>query len=99
MQPFNLENHLQAKDKYTGTVTAYGKTKIMQLQLSAGQVIPAHQTDADVLIIVQKGRVVFEFQGEQVQLAPDKLLHISPGETHSVHALDDVEALLIRTEK
>lgn len=99
MQVFEMNNHLQSKDKYVGALTEYGKTKVIQLQLAAGSEIKEHRTNADALIIVQKGRVVFGFGEQQVELTPDKLLHILPDEPHSLRAIEDVEALLIRSER
>ena len=99
MQVLEVKHHLQSKDKYIGALTEYGKTKVIQLQLAAGNEIKEHRTNADALIIVQKGRVVFAFGEQQVELTPDKLLHILPDEPHSLRALEDAEALLIRTER
>jgi quercetin dioxygenase-like cupin family protein len=100
MQIHELTNHLgDSRDKFTGPVTAYGGTKVVQIQLRAGSEIPEHRTNADALIVVRKGRVVFGFGDDQVELTPDRLLHIFPDEPHNLRAVEDTELLLIRTER
>jgi quercetin dioxygenase-like cupin family protein len=99
MQVHELKNHLQSKDRYTGVLTEFAKTKVIQLQLAAGSEIREHRTSADALIVVQKGRVVFAFGDQEVELGPDRLLHIPPDEPHSLRALEELEALLIRIER
>ncbi|KZE48859.1 hypothetical protein AV540_16505 [Brevibacillus parabrevis] len=49
-------------------------------QLRAGSFIPEHDTDADVLLLVQKGKAVFDFSGEQIELDPQALLYMLPAE-------------------
>lgn len=99
MLVLELTNHLHSRDKYVGALLEYGKSKVIQIQLTAGSEIKEHRTNADALILVQKGRLLFGFGEQQVELAPDKLLHIDPDEPHSLRALEDTEALLIRTER
>ncbi|OPA76264.1 hypothetical protein BVG16_18895 [Paenibacillus selenitireducens] len=99
MKLFNLESHLHEKDKYMAPLTAFEKTKVVQIQLTAGNGIPDHMANADLLIVVQKGIVVFEVAGERVELTPSQMLYMEPKEQHSLQAVDDVELLLIRVER
>lgn len=99
MQVYDAKSYLQSKEKHTGVLAEFAKTKVIQLQLKAGSAIAEHRTNADALIIVQKGRVIFGFGEQEVELAPDKLLHIDPDEPHSLRAVEDTEILLIRTER
>ena len=98
MQVFELNSYLSEKDKYVGALTEYGNTKVIQIQLAAGNEIKEHRTNADALIVVRKGRVVFSFGEERAELTNGQLLHILPNEPHSLQAVEDVELLLIRTE-
>ncbi|GED27380.1 hypothetical protein BAG01nite_34820 [Brevibacillus agri] len=100
MQTYDLNNHLESAPKHIGALMGFERTKVLQLQLRAGAFVPEHDTDADVLIIVQKGTAVFDFSGKQVELTPQTLLHMLPLEKHSVRALDeDVEMVVIRIER
>jgi quercetin dioxygenase-like cupin family protein len=103
MNIFQLPSHLhgqdsQGKNKHIGKVTEFRNVRVLQLQLLAGTVVPEHNTDADVIISIQKGSAVFDFQGEKVTLTPGQLLHINALELHSVEALEDMEALVVRIQ-
>ncbi|WP_190931939.1 AraC family ligand binding domain-containing protein [Paenibacillus oceani] len=100
METIKLESHLGSVPKHIGKLAEFGKAVVMQLQLRAGETIPEHRTEADVLIVVQSGQAVFVFQDRQVTLDPRTLLHILPGEAHSVHAADgDAELLVIKVAR
>ncbi|GEB30695.1 MULTISPECIES: AraC family ligand binding domain-containing protein [Brevibacillus] len=100
MQTFDLKNYLESAPKHIGALMGFERTKVLQLQLRAGSFIPEHDTDADVLILVQKGKAVFDFSGKQIELDPQSLLYMLPAEKHSVRALDeDVEMVVIRIER
>lgn len=99
MKVFQLESYLLDKEKYMAPLTVFEKTKVVQIQLQEGQAIPSHATNADVLIVVQKGKVSFEVAGETVELTPGELLYMEPKEQHGLIALQDVELLLIRIER
>jgi len=96
MQVYELKHHLGDKDRYTGVLAEFARTKVIQLRLAAGAEIREHRTSDDVLIVVLKGRVVFRFGEKKAELGPYRLLHIPPDEPHSLRAIEDLEALLIR---
>jgi len=99
MRLFSFESHLQEKVKHIAPIVAFEKTKVIRIQLAAGNGIPDHCADADVLIIVQKGRVVFELANERVELTPGHMMYMVPKEQHSLQAVEDTELLLIRIER
>ncbi len=99
MEVFNLESHLHDQEKFMNPLIHFEKTKVVQIQLKKGNGIPEHSANADVLIIVQKGKVAFDVAGERVELTPSTMLYMEPKEQHSLQALEDVELLLIRVER
>ncbi|URN94731.1 MAG: cupin domain-containing protein [Candidatus Pristimantibacillus lignocellulolyticus] len=99
MKIINLESRLQHQEKFINPLTNFEKTKMVQIQLKKGIGIPEHHVDADVLIIVKKGKVEFEVAGERVELSPSSILYMEPKEQHSLLALEDVELLLLRIER
>ncbi|MEK3722817.1 hypothetical protein [Paenibacillus sp. FSL H8-0034] len=103
MKVFELKSHLQAtenegKSKHIGKVTEFRNVRVLQLQLLAGTVVPEHNTDADVIISIQKGSAIIDFQGTKISLNSGQLLHIDALELHSVEALEDMEALVVRIQ-
>lgn len=99
MKIINLDSRLKDQEKFIKPLTNFEKTKMVQIQLQKGTGIPEHNANADVLIIVQKGKVAFDVAGERVELTPSSILYMEPKEQHSLLALEDVELLLLRIER
>jgi quercetin dioxygenase-like cupin family protein len=58
----------------------------VNIQLQKDEIILEHHADADVIIIVKKGKVTFKVEGETVQLTAENMLHMKPMEKHSLKA-------------
>ncbi len=83
--------------RHAGTVLSFDRTRVMQLQLKAGASMPSHAAKEHVLVITQKGRVEFVFDGDKrVTLTPGELLYMLPGENHALNATEDWEGMLVR---
>lgn len=96
MELFEMPNQLANKKKHVQKVVKFENTNIVNMQLAAGEEIPAHDADADVLIVVISGRVEFTAEGESVEVSPDRLLRMTPKEKHSLKALEDSSFLVIQ---
>lgn len=85
-----------AEAKTATTIGRYGGTRMMQLQLKAGTSMPAHSAPERVLVVVLSGRGSFGLGADRVALHERQVLHLAPGEEHSVQAETDLELLLVR---
>lgn len=85
---------LAEKQKHIQKVTSFEKTTIVNIQLEKDEVILEHDADADVIIIVKKGKVTFKVEGKKVQLTTENMLHMKPKEKHSLKA-DDASDLIV----
>lgn len=99
MELFEVPYQLDNKKKHVQKVTKFEKTNIVNMQLAAGEEIPAHDADADVLIIVNSGRVEFTVEGTAVEVSPDVMMRMTPKEKHSLRAIEDSNFLVIQIKQ
>ncbi|QHJ70262.1 cupin domain-containing protein [Planococcus halotolerans] len=96
MELFELPYQLDNKKKHVQKVAKLEKINIVNMQLAAGEKIPAHDADADVLIIVNSGRVEFTVEGTIAEVSPGVMMRMTPKEKHSLRALEDSNFLVIQ---
>ncbi len=73
------------------------KTKgfeITRLVVPAGIDIPPHKAPAELTVQCLEGRVAFTHKGSTKEIKEGELLHLCPGEMHSVKGLEDASLLL-----
>lgn len=83
MKVISTENQLIEKPKHVGKLLSLGHADIMNIQLKAGEGIPAHDSKREVMIVVRKGVVMFTGDGKEYRLHDNDCLHIEPLEKHS----------------
>jgi quercetin dioxygenase-like cupin family protein len=62
---------------------------VARLEMGSGCVVPQHSHHNEQISMVEKGRVKFTVNGEEVILNAGDVLHILPNLTHSAEALED----------
>jgi quercetin dioxygenase-like cupin family protein len=73
------------------------KTKgfeLTRLVIAAGKEILPHKVPTEVTVQCLEGRVAFTHKGSTKELKEGELLHLCPGEEHSVKGLEDASLLL-----
>ena len=63
--------------------------KVMRLALSAGQHVPEHKAPKEITVQCVVGHVDFSTGGETHGLSEGRMLHLGPGEFHSVTAVQN----------
>ncbi|TWT06661.1 hypothetical protein FQV26_02300 [Planococcus sp. CPCC 101016] len=96
MELIETPNALKEKSKHVQKALSFSKTKVVNIQLQAGEEIAEHDSPADVIIIVRSGKVLFSVEGETVEAAPDNILHMSPKEKHSLTAIEPSDLLVLQ---
>lgn len=69
---------------------------VTHLVLRKGQEIPTHQVSFSAIVVPIKGRVTFTGPTESVELAPGKIVQLTPGESHSLTGLEDAELMVVK---
>ncbi|MGB6777277.1 AraC family ligand binding domain-containing protein [Planococcus citreus] len=98
METKKTPNVLGEKAKKSAAVLQTANAKVMNIQLRKGEAIPEHHADAEVVIVVRKGRVQFTSEGETVEATPENVLHLAPMEKHQLLAAEDSDLLVFQIE-
>lgn len=98
MELFEMPYHLDNKKKHVQKLTKFEKTSIVNMQLAAGEEIPAHDSAADVLIVVISGKVELNVEGEVAEVSPGVMMRMTPKEQHSLKAIEDSSFLVIQIQ-
>lgn len=99
MELYGMADQLDSKKKHVQKLLSFEKTNIVNIQLAAGEGIPAHDVDADVLIVVISGKVEFTVEEEVVEVSPDVMMRMTPKEKHSLMAIKDSNFLVIQIKQ
>ncbi|MEZ0481734.1 AraC family ligand binding domain-containing protein [Planococcus sp. SSTMD024] len=96
METKETPNVLEEKAKKSAAVLQTTNAKVINIQLRKGEAIPEHNVDAEVVIVVRKGRVQFTSQGETAEATPKNVLHLAPMEHHRLLAEEDSDLLVFQ---
>lgn len=96
METKETPNVLGEKAKKSAAVLKMANAKVMNIQLREGEAIPEHNADAEVVIVVRKGRVHFTSEGSTVEATPENVLHLAPMENHQLLAAEDSDLLIFQ---
>jgi quercetin dioxygenase-like cupin family protein len=99
MELINTPYYLNEEHKHTSKVLNFEKVNIVNMQLQLGETVAEHDVDADVLIIVKTGKVAFMVAGEEVEVSPQNVLHMNPGERHSLRAMEVSDFLVLQIKR
>ena len=99
MDLINTPYYLNEEHKHISKVLNFEKVNVVNMQLQLGETVAEHDVDADVLIIVKTGKVVFTVEGEEVEVSPQNVLHMNPGERHSLKALEVSDFLVLQIKR
>ena len=96
MELIETPKMLEEKNKHIQKALSFGNTKIVNMQLQAGEKIAEHDSTADVVIIVRSGKVSFNVEGQSVEVTPENILHLNPKEKHSLTAIEPSDLLVMQ---
>jgi quercetin dioxygenase-like cupin family protein len=68
--------------------------EVTRLIVPVGKEILPHKAPAELTVQCLEGRVAFTHKGSTKELKEGELLHVCPGEMHSVKGLEDASLLL-----
>lgn len=87
---------LEEKNKHLSNVFTEKNISVMNLQLKANEEIAPHNGNYDVLVIVRKGQVRFDIEGEDVLLTHFDVLYMEPMEMHGLVAVEDTDLIVVK---
>ncbi|MBT2582741.1 cupin domain-containing protein [Planococcus sp. ISL-109] len=96
MEILKTPDVLSDKAKKSAPVLQLENAKVLNIQLRKGESIPEHHANAEVVIVVRRGRVEFTVEGETVVASPENVLHLAPLENHQLTAQEDSDLLVFQ---
>ncbi len=87
---------LKEKEKHIGRLLTLKNVTVTNIQLRTGETIPEHHSKREVIIIVRRGAVIFDVEGEEVLVTQNNILHMDPLENHSLLAKEDTDLVVIQ---
>ena len=69
--------------------------KVVRLRVSAGQQVPEHHANVDVVATVVSGRGTFTVAGRPRAVEPGAVIVMLPRERHSITAETDLELVVV----
>ncbi|ARK25350.1 hypothetical protein SporoP37_12250 [Sporosarcina sp. P37] len=91
---FKEESNPKQVDKLLGSESM----DVMNIQLKAGEEIPTHHADCNVLVVVRKGTISFTVEEETVELTNGVVLSMEPYENHSLQAVEDADLIVVKAK-
>lgn len=99
MELIDTPYYLNEKHKHIEKVLSFHNTNVVNMQLQMGQTVAEHEVDADVLIIVKRGKVIFTVDGREVEVSQHNMLHMAPGERHSLRAEEVSDFMVLQIKR
>ena len=68
----------------------------INLQIKAGETVPRHHANTDVIVYVASGEVLFGVEENRHHMKEGALLHLKPFEKQDIEALQDASLLVFK---
>lgn len=96
MKIITTTNQLELKAKHMEKILQLENEEVINLQLKSGEKIPEHHAKESILIIVRRGKLLFQVENETAELTNETLLYMNPLENHQLEAFEDTDVLIIK---
>lgn len=87
---------LAEKDKHIARLISLNNVHVANIQLRKGETIAEHHSKREVVIVVRRGKVLFNVEGKEVIVSQENILHMAPFESHDLLALEDTDVIVIQ---
>jgi len=78
----------------TKAIVKTDEMELIRISLPSGKVLPKHKVSGPIIVQCISGVIEFTAMGATQELSSLKLLHLMPGELHSIKAVEDAVILL-----
>ena len=98
MKLISTPYRLEEKPKHMEKLLTLPNVSVVNIQLKTGETIAEHDSKREVIIIVRKGAVIFDVEGEETLVTQGNVLHMAPLEKHSLRATEDTDIIVLQVE-
>jgi len=81
-------------DSRTKAIAKTDEMELIRISLQSGKGLPNHKVSGPITVHCIKGKIEFTAMNSTQELSSNELLHLMPGEPHSVKAVEDAVILL-----
>ena len=71
---------------------------VTNLVMETGKTIPTHRAPFTVVVVPVKGKIIFSGTDFSEEIYPGCIIRMEPNEDHSLHALEDSELMVIKSD-
>lgn len=84
----------QLRDSKTAVLVKTDTLEVIRIVIPAGKQLPPHQVDGEITAQCLEGRIVFEADGAERELAQGEMLYLAGGATHALRGVEDSSILV-----
>ena len=80
--------------EHTKAIVKTDEMELIRIVLPAGKGIPNHRVEGPITLQCVAGKIAITAMGTTQEINYDQLIHLMPGEAHSIKAIEDSVVLL-----
>ena len=78
----------------TSTLVKTETLEIIRIVLPAGKRLPSHRVEGEITVQCLEGRMAFDVEGAEHELAQSQMLYLAGGATHALRGIEDSSVLV-----
>jgi quercetin dioxygenase-like cupin family protein len=82
------------KDSKTAVLVKTDTLEVIRIVLPAGKQLPPHRVEGEISVQCLEGRIAFDADGTEHELAQGQMLYLAGGATHALRGLVDSSVLV-----
>ncbi len=82
------------KETRTHTIIKTDTLEVIRVVLPSGKLLPPHRVEGEITVQCLEGRLAFDADGAEHQLAQGQMLYLAGGATHALRGIEDASVLV-----
>ncbi|HLQ82751.1 MAG TPA: hypothetical protein VK121_02745 [Pseudogracilibacillus sp.] len=96
MKLIETKNELHNQSKHAKRFLKLDNAQFVNIQMKKDELLSEHHAKEAVIIVVRKGKIELNIEGEKVIVTTENVLHMDPLEKHDVLAIEDSDFILVK---
>ena len=82
------------KESKTTVLVKTDTLEVIRIVLPAGKQLPPHRVEGEITVQCLEGRLIFDADGTEHELAQGQMLYLAGGTTHALRGIEDSSVLV-----
>src|SRR5699024_9608264 len=95
MKLIETKNELHNQSKHAKRFLKLDNAQFVNIQMKKDELLSEHHAKEAVIIVVRKGKIELNIEGEKVIVTTENVLHMDQLEKHAVIAIDASDFMLV----